>query len=430
MLIDILTRWNRWGKAILDPGIKRNILEELIYVLDMKEVVTLVGSRRAGKSTLMYQLIDYLEKSSVDPKAILHMNFEEPSLAENLNLSILDTIYETYRNEIYPKGKAYIFFDEIQNIEQWEKWVRARNETENIKIFITGSSSKLLSREFGTLLTGRHLTFEVASLSFSEFLQFNQISVEKDTPMFSPNPEINHALKQYLTWGSYPQITLTHDEQKKELLLKGYFDDILLKDIAMRHEIRDLNTLRNLALHLFAQTASLITYKRLSKLFGVSEKLVSNYCRFIQEAFLLDFLPFYSVKVAERNRNPIKVHVNDFGMRKLMSLLHSPDYGRIAETAIFKALSMNPKNEIYYWKGKGEVDFLVKQNNEVSQLIQVVYEGLDVPGIMQREIASLREAGEKFKTAEKLLIVGNTSSNFMFSEKDIHLIPLWKFLLS
>lgn len=430
MLVDVLTRWNRWGKAKLEPGIKRNILEELIYVLDMKEVVTLIGSRRAGKSTLMYQVIDHLEKSGIDPKAILHMNFEEPSLAENLNLSILDNIYETYRNEIYPKGKAYIFFDEIQNIDQWEKWVRARNETEDIKIFITGSSSKLLSREFGTLLTGRHLTFEVASLSFTEFLQFNRISVEKNKPAFSPNPEINYALKQYFTWGSFPQITLTNDEQKKELLLKGYFDDILLKDIAMRHEIRDLNTLRNLALHLFAQTAGLITYKRLSKIFGVSEKLVNNYCQFIQEAFLLDFLPFYSVKVSERTRNPLKVHVNDFGMRKLMSLIHSPDYGRIAETSVFKALSINPKNEIYHWKGKGEVDFLVKQNNKVHQLIQVVYEGLHIPETMQREISSLREAGDKFKTAEKLLVVGNIPSNFMFSEKDIHLIPLWKFLLS
>lgn len=430
MLIDVLYRWNRWGKAKLSHGLKRDILDELISVIDMKEVIALIGSRRAGKSTLMYQVIDHLEETGVDPRAILHMNFEEPSLAEDLHLSILDKIYETYRNEVFPKGKAYLFFDEIQNIDQWEKWVRARNESENIKIFVTGSSSKLLSRELGSLLTGRHLTFVISSLSFGEFLRFNQISYNINEPNFAANPEINHALKRYFTWGSYPQITLTEDERKKELLLKGYFSDILLKDIALRHQVRDLNTLRSLALHLFAQTASLITHKRLSRIFEVSDKLIRDYCQFIQEAFLLEFISFYSLKAAERNRNPTKVHVNDLGMRQIMSLIHAPDYGRIAETAVYKALSANQEKEIFHWRGKGEVDFLIKEKNEVTQAIQVFHDGLDNPSVMQRELASLREAGEKFKTAEKIMVVNNIPSNFQFIEKDVRLVPLWKFLLT
>jgi len=429
MLIDILTRWNRWGKARLHAGIPRDILDDLINVLNMNEVVALIGSRRAGKSTMMYQVIDYLESSGVDRKAILHLNFEEPSLAEHLHLSLLDKIYDTYRSEIYPKGKAYLFFDEIQNIPDWEKWVRARNEIEDIKIFVTGSSSKLLSRELGTLLTGRHLLFTIHPLSFREFLRFNHISTMEESLQFSAPPEIQHEMNQYFTWGSYPQIVLTENERQKELLLKGYFDDILFKDVAMRHEIRDLNTLRSLTLHLFAQTASLITYKRLAKIFQVSEKLISNYCHFIREAFLVEYLPFYSLKAAERNRNPIKVHVIDLGMRKLMSLLHAPDFGRIAETAVYKVLSMNPYQEIYHWKGKGEVDFLIKEKTEVTKLIQVVYDGLDHPSTLKREISSLEEAGSKYKNAEKMIISGKISSDVDLRSKSIQVIPLWKFLL-
>lgn len=429
MLIDILARWNRWGTALLDSGTERDILKELIEVIDMDEVIALVGSRRAGKSTIMYQLMDYLESKRVDRKAILHVNFEEPSLAELLNLGLLDKIYDTYRREIYPEGKTYLFFDEIQNIPDWERWVRARNETENIKIFVTGSSSKLLSRELGTLLTGRHLLYTIYPLSFREFLRFNHISIDETTPGFTAPAKVQHALNQFLTWGSYPKVVLTESVRQKELLLKRYFEDILFKDIAMRHEIRDVNTLRSLALHLFAQTASMISFKRLARLFEVSEKLVSNYCQFIREAFLIDFLPFYSLKVAERNRNPLKVHVNDLGMRKLMSLLHAPDFGRIAETAVHRTLLIEPNQGIYYWKDLGEVDFLVRENNEVKKLVQVVYDGLEYPEVMEREVSSLEHAGKTFKSAEKILVAGNFPHGVTIPSNDINVIPFWKFLL-
>lgn len=429
MLIDVLARWNRWGTAKLDSGVKREILKELIDTLEMSEVVALVGSRRAGKSTIMYQIMDHIESHVSEKKAILHINFEEPSFAEQLNLGLLDKVYETYRREIYPEGKAYLFFDEIQNIPDWERWVRARGEMENIKIFITGSSSKLLSRELGTLLTGRHVLFTVYPLSFKEFLQFKNISFDQTLPQYKAPPKLQNALNQFLTWGSYPKIVLTDNDRQKEMLLKRYFEDILFKDIAMRHEIRNLNTLRGLALHLFGQTASLMSFKRLAKNFEVSEKLVGNYCQFIHEAFLVEFLPFYSLKVAERNRNPFKIHVNDLGMRKLMGLIHSPDFGRIAETAIHKALLVEPHQEIYYWKDKGEIDFLVRDQNEVRQLVQVVYEGLENPDVQKREFSSLISAGSRFRQAEKIVIAGSFPQELQVPDKSIQVIPLWKFLL-
>src|SRR5207253_6173069 len=115
-------------------------------------------------------IIEHLEQIGVDKKACLHINFEEPALSLALSLEMLDNLYDTYRGNVFPEGKAYIFFDEIQNVLGWERWVRARNDIENIKIIVTGSSSELMSKELGTLLTGRHLTFEVYPLDFSEQL--------------------------------------------------------------------------------------------------------------------------------------------------------------------------------------------------------------------------------------------------------------------
>lgn len=194
---------------------------------------------------MLYQIIEYLQQQGVDKNACLHMNFEESALSLNLSLEMLDKLYDTYRARVYPNGKAYVFFDEIQNVPEWERWVRARNETENIRIIVTGASSELMSRELGTLLT-------------------------------------------------------------------RYFDDMLYKDVIRRHDIRDVRTLRNIAVFLLTQTATLISYKRLCGLFNVSQDLVQAYCHYVQKAFLLELLPFYSLTTAERIRQPFKAHAIEF----------------------------------------------------------------------------------------------------------------------
>ena len=160
-LLDSLMRWNLWGTWELQSGYKRAIVDEICQYMDTEESIALIGSRRAGKSTILYQIIARLLQKGIDPKAILHINFEEPGFSPYLNPKLLDQLYDLYRSKIYPKGKAYIFLDEIQNVPEWERWVRARNDTENIKIFITGSSSALLSGELATVLTGRNFRFDI-----------------------------------------------------------------------------------------------------------------------------------------------------------------------------------------------------------------------------------------------------------------------------
>jgi predicted AAA+ superfamily ATPase len=431
-MIEILERWNRWGRAILVPGLTREITETLIKYLDTPEIIALLGPRRAGKTTVLYQLIHHLEKHQhVDPRAILHINFEEPSLAPTLTLKMMDTLYDEYRAHIYPEGKAYLFLDEIQNIPEWERWVRARNESENIKIFITGSSAKLFSRELGTLLTGRHLVFSVFPLNFREYLQFRNVPLPHQTALISPPKTIQHQLLQFMQWGSFPAVILAQDDEQREELLRRYFDDILYKDVALRHSIRDLNTLRNFAAHLLTQTGSLLSFTRLGNLFGISTELASHYCHYLQESYLITLLPFYSLKVSERNRNPQKIHVIDPGIRRIASLSGSKDFGHLIESMVYNKLRQVKNDGIFYWKKTGEMDFVLRRSNKIEQVIQVAYSGLDDPSICNREINACIEAKKQFPSAKASLICWEMPTNKkIFQNAEIALIPLWQFLLA
>lgn len=427
---DILLKWNRWGDNELTSGILREITPKIENFINTDDIVVLTGLRRSGKTTILYQLMDSLERQSVPKQAMLHVNFEEPALATKLHWELLETIYETYRAEIYPTGKAYLFLDEIQNVPEWERWVRARSETENIKFFITGSSSKLLSRELGTVLTGRHISFNVWPLNFSELLAFFQIEIPKQPWSFAPPASIQHALNFMLKWGSFPKVVLAENDVQREKLLLQYFDDVLLKDIAMRHSVRNMATLRALAVHLLTNTGTLNSLQRLSKLFDVSKALIQNYCQYFEEAFLINFLPFFSLKVAERQRNAQKTHATDLGIRNLLSISHSADLGKITETLVCNSLHQIENQSSYYWKKKGEIDLLLRKGNNITTMIQVVVDKLENESVSQREINALIEGKNQFKQANAILITAQRKiPEELLRLKDIKVIPLWQFLL-
>lgn len=423
-MLEILNQWNRWGNATLKSGHLRDITSNITPFIDTKEIVALVGLRRAGKTTVLYQIMNMLESRGVAIHAMLHINFEEPAISANLSVATLDQLYHTYREEVYPTGKAYLFFDEIQNVPGWEKWVRARSENENIKIFITGSSAHLMSRELATVLTGRHVEFYVTPFSFKEILALKNIAIPKTKFNINPSPVIQHALKEYMAWGGFPEVVLNDNIDRKKILLKQYIDDILFKDVAMRHQIRDLVVLRNIAIHLMTQTSCLFSVNRIARLFQISLEMASNYCSFIQESFLVDYLPYFSLKTAERNRHPQKIHASDLGLRQVASISLSMDYGKCVETLVYQHLQRKFRNDIFYWKEKQEVDFVIRSGNAIHSVIQVAYDNLDNAQTLQRELMSLDAAHTTFKNAEASLIVGK-----MPKTPDKRIIPLWRFLL-
>jgi len=426
-IINILHDWNNWDRNNLKIGRIRKISQKILSVVHTQDIIALIGPRRSGKSTVLYQIIHHLE-NDLGKDAILHVNFEEPQFATKLKLELLDEIYESYRTHIYPKGRAYLFLDEIQNIPQWERWVRARNENQDVKIFITGSSAKLLSNELATLLTGRHLSFDIYPLNFKEFLQFKNLDYNNNTKSLKPPPEVANALLEYIKWGGFPRIVLEQDESIKLDLLKRYFDDVLYKDIVLRYQVRDMMMLRDLAAYLLTNSASLISFKRLANIFGVSKDLITSYYGYLEEAFCIKSLPFYSLKQAERNRNPKKNYCIDVGLRMAVSSSSSIDQGKIIETIIYNHLLRKNKRNLFYWKKSGEVDFVIKSGIELTQAIQVVSSGLEDIKTFQREISSLLDAKNNFQNINLKLIAHEIPNNFQM-EQNIEVIPLWKFLL-
>lgn len=426
-MLQVLERWNRWGTQPLASGKKRKILDRILRYRHSKEVIALIGPRRSGKSTTLYQIMDALESEKIPKEAMLHINFEEPKLAMELGLDLLDALYDSYRESIYPQGKAYLFLDEIQNIQGWERWVRARNETEDIKIFLTGSSAKLMSREIASSLTGRHLTFEILPLSLAEFLEFRGLKAPDHRRPIDPPAPIRQALNELQDWGGFPAVTLAQEIQHKRDLLSQYFDDILYRDIALRHDVRDLMLLRSIAVHLLTQTAKRLSFNRIANTFQVSNDLGVSYCRHIQESYMVDFLPYYSMKVSVRQRHPQKVYTMDLGLRRAVGLPHSADEGRLVETLVYHHLRSLYGENIFYWGVKKEIDFLIREGNTITQLWQVVAGGLDDKTVRDRKLSAFEEAKEEFPSAESFLVVKTLPKEpINFSGK---VIPLWTLLL-
>lgn len=424
-VIDVLSRWNRWGTATLSPGLPRAAMSMLRPFLDTRDVVALVGPRRAGKSTLMFQAMDALEARGVPRDAVLHVNLEEPALQPALGTDLLDELYRTHREQVFPRGRAYVFLDEVQRVPGWERWTRARTETDDLKVFVTGSTSRLLSRELGTLLTGRHVELRVWPLGFGEFLDFRGIPRPR-MRLSAAGPLVANALLEYLRWGGFPEIVLATDVSRREVLLRQYFDDILFKDVAMRHEVRDVVTLRSLAVHLLTSTASLVSYQRLRSLLGISLDQARAYCSHLEEAFMVTFVPAFSLKVAERHRNPQKVHAVDTGLRNIVAISGSADTGRLAETAAFAAMRRVATEPLHYWRGDGEVDALARRGAETTRLVQVAWE---VPAdALSRELGGLEAASAEHPRARRQLVLGRVPRAPKVAP-GVEVVPLWRFLL-
>jgi predicted AAA+ superfamily ATPase len=426
-IIQALSRWNRWGEARLDSGRLREIMTRLGSFLDTPEVVALIGPRRSGKTTVLFQVIDALEASGAAREAMLHVNLEEPGFGAHLVPELLERIYETWRAEVFPDGRAWIFLDEIQRVPGWERWVRARNETEDVKIFVTGSSSELMSSELATLLTGRHMTFRVMPLSFREVLSYRGVAPPTGSSLAGDPPRIRNAVVDYLRWGGFPEVVFTSDEERKKYLLQQYFDDILFKDVALRHRVRDLPLLRNLATFLLGQTASLVSFQRLAQIFEISKAAAQAYCGYLEEAFLVSFVTFYTLKTAERLRRPRKVHAIDTGLRNAVTLSATPDRGRLMETAVYNMLMRGRHDGLFYWKGEGEIDLAERRGLGLRRLIQVTDEGLLDPTARRRELRPLKEAAQAFPHAEPLVVAGALPTPGT-GELGVRMVSLGRFL--
>ena len=416
-ILKILYEWrNYFSKKTLT---ERTILDKILKI-NRKEVIDIVGVRRSGKSSL-FGLI--MQKMNLDDSQILFVNFEEPAFANDLDLSLLDKIWDVYLMKIKADRKTYIFFDEIQLIPQWEKWIRKIRDLELAHIFITGSSSKLLSAEFGTTLTGRHISFQLYPLSFKEYLTFKGLSATFDEKfLITHELQLRKHLLSYFDEGGFPEIILSNNSE----ILKSYFEDILYRDIIMRYQVRDVNLLRRLATYCLTNLAQPTTYNALKKVFKVSHEKISTYLSFLEESLLIYQLRIFSYSLKVQEVNPKKIFCIDNGLRNAVSFKFMKEGGKLVENVVFLELKRR-KKEIFYWQGKNEVDFIIKESENDLIAMNVTYDD----DFKEREFKGLREFKQEFTSdftkVRKLILLTKSTERV---EDDIHCIPVWKWLLT
>jgi uncharacterized protein len=427
-LFEILNSYNRfWATGRLDTGIPRHLLVRCIRQLEQKEVIMLKGVRRSGKSTLMAQMIGALLAKGKKPAQILCINLEEPLFAAEYSLELLERIYRLYREKIYPSGRCYLFLDEIQNIPEWERWVRGRSETENLKVVIAGSSSSLLSREVGAELTGRHVSFELLPLSFAEFLRFKGLQVGSSEAYFAQKPVIRSLFAEYRKYGGFPEVVLKDEAEDKELLLKQYFEDILHRDIVSRTEIRDTLTLQNLAVFLLSNIGRLTSVSNLKKNFGVSQDKVENYASALMESYLLYRLPKLEPSLRKSIRARFKPYAIDTGLRNRVAFSFSEDSGWLAENIVLNHLRSRHE-EIYYESNGGEVDFVVKEGMKITRSIQVWHADAAETAIPEREFVAFK-INDGAAKRQCFLITNDVTRTVRVGGTQIQCVPLVLFLL-
>ncbi len=426
-ILDILNDWNFWKKDIY-TGIKReDLLRRLAELSRAKEIVVVKGIRRSGKSTLLLQFCKELINSGVRKEDILIVNFEDPRFKE-LNLDLLNKIYELYLTEISPSEKHYVLLDEVQVINSWEKFARYLHENRRINVFVTGSSSKLLSSEYATVLAGRHLDIIVKPLSFREYLTFIGLDVKGNADISAKRHSIKRAFSSYLKWGGFPKVVLAQAEKEKRDLLDVYFRDIIIKDIVVRYKIKNIEKLEELAKYYLTNISTLQSFNKIRNLLKLNLDTVERFSYYLSYVYLISFVPKFSYSKKQQILNPRKVYCSDNGMRNSIAFVFSKDLGRLAENIVFNELNKE-HIEVYYWKEKHEVDFITKKRDKVLDAIQVCWD-LSDSETKKRELSGLTEVCKQLKLKNGFIITEDFSGEEYVGRTKITYVPLWRWLLS
>lgn len=373
---------------------KKWIEREIEVPLESKRIIIISGVRRCGKSTLIQQKL-------LKTGEALYINFEDPRL---INFALDD--FAQLEKIAAEEGKTYLLLDEVQNIARWELFARMAND-KGIRLYITGSNASMLSRELGTRLTGRYNQIELFPFSFEEFLRF--FNLKRDLGSFD----------LYFESGGFPEYLEENDDTYLRTLLR----DIITRDVAIRRNITNENQLIRLAVHLLSNSGKEFSYNNISKILEIkSVRTVIDYCDFLRESYLMDFIPLYSASIKKQLVNPKKIYSIDPIFAKANSLSFSKDLGRRLENFVFNKLRRK-WGEIYYFKhNNSECDFLVKQNEQIVLAVQVCWEVNDEN--MAREVKGIKNALIETGAIESLIVTHNQEDRI----QGINLVPVWKWI--
>ncbi|NOX38083.1 MAG: ATP-binding protein [Calditrichaeota bacterium] len=432
ILQDYNPHWQRKKQRALKLIPRPFYLEQMQTLWSRPEILVVQGIRRSGKSSLMRLAIKNLLQNGVAPANVCLVNLEDYRLEPYLNPEGLTEILYTYRQMQHPTGQIFFFIDEIQRASRFEQWLRTQYElSPEIKFIISGSTSHIFSREMATLLTGRHLGIEVYPFSFAEYVavkkpelmqHLQKVSIaEREIDNLAS--EIQPLLQRYLRQGGFPEILKHPFNTEALLLLQHYFQDILFKDIALRHHIRKMASLLELGRYLITNMANEVKVLRIAHLLNLHRATVLELFNYFNEVYLLFFTTNFSFSLNERlnTKKPRKVYCVDNGFYTALSATHTSDVGRLAENLVFQHLKFQWKEEVFFWKEKVEIDFVLSDGTPIN-----VTTGDNIP---EREYNGLFYYLEKHNLKKGIMVTRNHSEMVQESGRRLQLIPLWLFLL-
>lgn len=394
--------------------------------IDTKKIITLIGVRRCGKTSIFYHMINQLIEK-IEKTKILFLNFEDERF--ELNSDELDLILQAYM-ELYPSYKlseCYFFFDEIQNIPNWEKFIRRMYDTISKNIFITGSNSKLLSSEIATSLRGRTLNFEIFPLSFKEYLSFKDIEV--DFYSSKSLAFIKNAQESFLKNGSFPE-TLFLEEIYANKTLQEYFNVLLYKDLAERYNITNTVALKFFLKRIISSSTKQISINKIfnelkSSGIKIGKNTLYEFLEYVQNIYLALTLQKYDNSLINKELGEKKIYSIDIGLNNATEFRFSDDIGKSLENAVFLELKRKEFDIYYYRTSKSECDFLVFDKNTISDVIQVTFDMSD-ENTKSKEIKGLIEACKNFDLKSGTIITFDSEDELIENGIKIKIIPFYK----
>jgi len=426
-------------KEFQEGDLPELIEREIEVPLSSSKIISIVGPRRSGKTYFLFVLMKRLFAKGILKEQIVYLNFDDPRFLP-CDAKGIEMILQAYR-ELYPKRMKktnYLFLDEIQNVKDWELGVRRIHDTRRFRIFITGSSSKLLSKEIATQLRGRALSFEILPFSFREILLAKDIKLDKHLIYSTQRFFLRKYLDEYLEIGGFPEVVLEEKSDLRLRILKEYVETMFLRDLVERYNIKNQPLLRELIKFLATNIASIFSvnafYKWIKQKYPVTKRTLLNYVSYLEDSGLFFFIKKFSFSLKEQFQRPRKCYIVDNGLRNAYGFRFSEDKGKNLENAVFLELchrkAVNPLMEIFYWRDykKKEVDFVIKEGEKIKELIQACAV-IDDFTTKKREVTALVKASEELRCDNLSVITLDYESEETFNDKRIAFKPLWKWLI-
>lgn len=407
-----------FDSSCYDDFTTRELLVKALDFLHTKEILAIIGARRVGKSTLAKLMIKELLQE-VEAKNIFFINLEKPAFIPfKEDATYLEKIFDEYLKLANPdiSKKIYFFIDEIQIFKNWEVFIKSRYENSNIKFIITGSNSSLLTSNYATVLTGRVLKLRLYSFNFKEFLHYKKIDISSKLLIVKNKIDIKRAFDEYMKWGGYFSVISNENEEIKKEILKNIAEDIILKDIVPRYNIKNSSQIRDMFFYIVSNATNTVNYSTLSNKLGIDAKTVKDYITYFEDNFLISQISNYHNKLSEQIKSAKKIYLNDNGFLNL-SISSNRNFGVSLENLVFNFLYEKDEN-LTYLKDKYEIDFFSNKN-----LYQVTF-NIDDENTKKRELNAFGYF-DSLDASQKILVTYDINEQY----EDVEVISCDNFIL-